>query len=100
VVIQKHAGLRETAKLIDKLETVCDVATALNAEFLSLERGVAAVNGAARSVQVRAETAAAYEDELTKAREQYAEQLFEQGYCPYCNTELDHTMATHISEAI
>jgi DNA repair exonuclease SbcCD ATPase subunit len=100
VVIQKYAGLREVAQLIDKLEAVCDVATALNAEFLSLERGVAAVNGAAKSVQVRAETAAAYEDELTKAREQYAEQLFEQGYCPYCNTELDHTMATYISEAI
>ena len=100
VVIKKHAGLKEKAQLLNKLEGVYDVAMALDAEFLSLARGVAAVNGAARVVQTRAETAAAYKEELTAVRQQYAQELFEKGYCPYCNTELDHTMATYISEAI
>ncbi len=100
VQIQKYANLKGMTGFLGKLDGLHATMLALDAELRSLDRGVAAVRGAAKSVQVRAESAAAYKEELKVLREQYAQELFEQGVCPYCNTELDHTMATHISEAI
>lgn len=100
VVIQKHSGMRAAAALIDELGEVYEAAATLAGEISNLARHLAACDKKASAVVQATAWAETANDELTKNRRQYAEQLFAQGVCPYCNTELDHTMAAHISEAI